>query len=407
MKRKKNLHGARWINTTTAGPRHTPNLEISLDILERLAGECGLKLAGAFSTEQADCALAQHAEEFRRWQESGFAAEMNFLAQRRETPALEDLLPGVRSVICVALPYCCVQQEQGGGEQSAADGDSAAFGRVARYAWGRDYHVVLKERLKQLAAKVDTLLAGGEEMKWRVFCDAAPFPERALLLYSGKGFIGKNTLFVWTGVGPHTFLAEMLWNISVTAETSATICPAACGDCRRCQDICPTAAFPEAYFLDARRCISYLTIEKKTEFNAWERKAVGQWVFGCDLCQGVCPCGSSAGRFEPAAEFGPGKGAGPLLSLTALLDIRTDSRFAGNFSGTPLMRAGRDRLLRNACCVTANNGYLPAVGNLIELLREDRSQLVRRHAQFALQDLVQLSDGLDRVRIERALQKAP
>jgi epoxyqueuosine reductase len=277
---------------------------------------------------------------------------------------------------------------------------------VARYAWGRDYHRVLKKRLQRLLKRCAERF-DEETLRWRIFTDAVPLLERALARSAGLGFVGKNTMLIRPGVGSYTFIGELLWNVEIepTQSLKQFSSDAGCGSCSRCLNVCPTGALPRPGRLDARRCISYLTIEKKTAFEDWERKALGEWVFGCDLCQEVCPYNHSAVALPKIEEFSAKAGVGPILNLQELLSVRTREGFLQRFKGTPLMRAGREALLRNACCVLGNTKAFQAIENLRALAKEDSSGLVRYHAAACLDELLDDSDGLDRLRIASATRK--
>src|SRR5262249_48732838 len=223
------------------------------------------------------------------------------------------------------------------------------YGRIARYAWGLDYHEVVKARLHNLIAEIKRL--EGREVAARAFVDAVPLLERAVAARAGLGFTGKNTNLLQPRQGSWFFLAEILLNLELPVEENRL--KISCGSCHRCLDACPTDAFAAAYQLDSRRCISYLTIENKGAIPPALRAGLGEWLFGCDVCQEVCPFN----RFATDTywqEFRPEYGAGQKLDVVEILAIKTDEEFRARFKCTPLTRPKRRGLLRNAAVVAAN-----------------------------------------------------
>ena len=232
--------------------------------------EIGFDLAGIASADPAERGAV-----FRQWLAEGKAGEMSWLSKRvdeRLDPAI--YLPGARSVICVALNYHVALQEPA---------SAATAGRVARYALGDDYHDVVKPRLHQLA---DWLASVSPGVKTRCGVDTAPIFERELAARAGIGWIGKNTCLIHPRVGSWTVLGEVVTTLALPADAAIDD---HCGSCTRCIDACPTGAITEPYSLDARRCISYLTIEHRQEIEPSLGPLVGDWLFGCDVCQDVCP----------------------------------------------------------------------------------------------------------------------
>lgn len=337
------------------------------EILE-IARGCGLRILAIVD----DLSPLREAEKtLCEWQESGCAGEMHYML--RPPAALDELLPGVRTVLI------CAAALSGGAGGTLPGG----CGRVARYAWGRDYHRVLKHRLR-LAA--EQLKAAHEGLAYRVFTDAVPLLERALARRAGVGFIGKNTMLIRPGAGSFLLLGELL----LAAEVAGAPAPAMrerCGDCTLCLDGCPAAALTRPRRLDARRCISYLTIEKRGALTVPERESIGEWIFGCDLCQECCPYNARALHTAAAVEIPEldrAAGCGPFLELQQVLRLRDGAAFTRRFAGTPLMRATREGLLRNAAVVAANICALEAVPALSAAAAEDAAPLVRAHALWAL-----------------------
>lgn len=306
-----------------------------------------------------------HSERFRAWLAAGHQAGMSYLdrtADRRCQPGL--VLPGARSVICVAASYH--QPEPHAGPDT---------GRVARYARFADYHDLLGHRLRELAAFVEEV--GGASTRTACHVDAGPVLERDLAQRAGLGFIGKHTNLIRRNLGNWLFLAEILTTAALEPDAPE---PNRCGTCTRCLDACPTGAFPEPFVLDARRCISYLTIENKGPIPVELRPALGTRIFGCDDCLEVCPWNrfARAGRLL-AAHTRPDLAAPGLVPLLALDDAGFKSRFAG----TPLLRAKRRGLLRNVC-VALGNLENPAALPALERAAADPEPLVAEHARWAI-----------------------
>jgi epoxyqueuosine reductase len=344
------------------------------------AAEHGFHVVGVTSAEPLETAL----KGLEAWSAAGHGGEMGYMT--RNPPERADprtLLKGVRSLVSVAVNYWSAAP--------AFDAD-ARFGRVARYAWGRDYHDVVIPRLEALgAALADRLGSAGRA---RVACDYSPLLERAAAARAGLGFFGKNTCLLLPRRGSWFFLGEILLDVDLPGtEPEATD---HCGTCADCLGACPTDAFVEPFVLDARKCISYLTIEQRGAIPVGMRAAVGAWVFGCDDCQDVCPFNRFA---EPTGwpELRPEAGVGPRLDLRATLALRDDDAFQSRFGGTPLLRARRGGLLRNAAVVARNVGAGGCVPVLSACAEDDPEPLVRGHALWALAGL----DGAEARRVAR------
>lgn len=297
----------------------------------------------------------------------GYLARPDRLARRRD---LNVILPGVQSLVCVGLDY----ETQKLPAHIARD---PGRGRISNYAWGVDYHDVMTPRLEALARWLAET-AGGEVAN-KVYVDTGAILERDHAEAAGLGFMGKNTMFIGPRRGSWFFLGELLTTVPLPADEPGRM--PTCGTCRRCLDACPTAAFPQPYVLDARRCISYLTIELKGWIPRELRPLMGNWVYGCDVCQVVCPFNrfapeSTEPGFRPA---GWDQAAPPLLALLAL----DEAGFHERFVHSPILRIKRHRLVRNAC-VAAGNWSDPAAIPLLGRLLHDNHPLVRGHAAWAL-----------------------
>ena len=301
------------------------------------------------------------------WLDAGFAGQMHYIADRRDAydhPC--GVLDGVKSLLMLAIDYATLQPVD----------PPEGWGRLSRYAWGStDYHHLVRNRLNELAGHLQCL---SPQAVTRGVVDTAPLMERDFAELAGLGWIGKNTLLLNRDRGSWFFLAALLTDQQLVYD--APQATDHCGTCRACLDACPTQAFPEPYVLDASRCISYLTIELKESVPVELRRGVGQWVFGCDVCQEVCPWNSRAATTsEPA--FVPLSGHNP-LELIPLFSL-TDEEFRARFRSTPLWRPRRRGLLRNAAIVLGNHPLPEAVPALLEGL-VDREPLIRGATAWAL-----------------------
>jgi epoxyqueuosine reductase len=314
------------------------------------------------------------AERYRRWLARGFHGEMAYLARpeaiaKREDPTL--VLPGVRSVVAVGANYHTVSIP-------AYLRDDPSRGVFASYAWGDDYHEVLTPRLRELGAFVEAEIGG--EVAYRAYVDTGPVLERELGTRAGLGFVGKNTNLIHPRLGSWLFLGEVLLPVELPAAEPASG-PGTCGQCTRCLEACPTGALVAPYVLDARRCISYLTIELKGPIPRELRPLMGNRIFGCDICQEVCPWNRRFARrtIEAAFQPRPDAIAPHLLELLAL----DEEGFRRRFQGSPVKRAKRRGLLRNVATALGNWGD-PAADPALAQALHDAEPLIRGHAAWAL-----------------------
>ncbi len=341
-----------------------------------------LQQAAALGFTEAGIVPAQPSpwlEAYQRWIAAGMHGEMGYLARPDRLARRIDLnviLPGVRSVIVVALNYAPPPIPP----SVLTD---PRRGRISNYAWGADYHAVMTPRLQALA---DWLRErAGVEVACRVYVDTGAILERDHAQMARLGFIGKNTMLIHPRRGSYLFLGEVLTTLSF-ADSSRVGRATMCGTCTRCLSICPTGAFPRPYVLDARRCISYLTIELKGSIPPELRPLLGNWVYGCDLCQEVCPFTRKFSTPTGERAFWPAdldRAAPPLADLLAL----DEENFARRFGGSAIERIGRARLVRNACVAAGNSGLADFAPQLEHLTRYDESELVREHAAWALVQL--------------------
>jgi epoxyqueuosine reductase len=278
-----------------------------------------------------------HAAQLDRWLTAGHAGTMTYLhrqAEKRRDP--RRIMAGAKSAVVTLTNYFHGAPEPGSGA------------RVAQYAWSSDYHEVLGERLEQLAAVIRLLIPGS---KTRCYVDAGPVPERELAQLAGLGWIGKNMMLIHPDIGSFTFIGVVVTD----AELEADLPFAAdrCGTCRRCLDACPTQAFVGPRDLDARACISYLTIEHRGDFTAQEREQVGEWLFGCDVCQDVCPWNVSFAHPTVDTALTPRPDiAAPDVRALAQLD---EPEFRRRYEGTPFTRPGHRGMQRNAAAVLVHD----------------------------------------------------
>lgn len=341
--------------------------------LRELCGGEELEVVGVYNLEPDAPAEREHASvEYREWLERGYHGTMAYM-ERHEMgkwdPGL--LLPGARSIVFVALNYY----------QKRGDRPPAA-GRVARYAWGRDYHKELGGRLRRIARILGDRYP---HERFRSFTDATPLAERWYAERSGIGFTGRNTLLINGTLGSWFVIGEILSTKHYERSESAFGRHGAClTSCRKCIDVCPTGALYADGRIDASRCISYLTIEHDGIIPEEQAPLIGDWIFGCDLCQEVCPLNVRARPTRVERFLKPI--AGEYLPLAEILSIRDDAEFTRRFAGSPLMRAKRRRLVRNAIVVASNLGaghLAPRIGHLAR----DDDAIIAHHARKAYRDV--------------------
>ena len=351
----------------------TPKSTLKANIIAR-ALELGFDLIGfaPILGEKEDAVLRYPA--FLKWLAQGYHAEMGYLARdpsKRGNPRL--VLPQAQTAIVVGVSYDTLAVPM----TILTD---PSRGRIARYAWGADYHDVITPRLRILGEFV------GRES--RAYVDTGPVLERAWAEQAGLGFVGKNTCLIHRTRGSYFFLGVIFVGEAIYDPLPLTIPKSqkalcGCGGCTRCLTSCPTQAFVSPYVLNANRCISYLTIELKGTIPHEMRPLMGNWLFGCDVCQDICPY---VRRYStPSAE----KSFYPVdvdRAAPKLLDILSWDRptFNARFKNTPLLRAKRRGILRNACVAAGNWGHPAALPALMQLLNDDEV-LIHEHAQWAIE----------------------
>jgi epoxyqueuosine reductase len=330
------------------------------------ARRLGFALAGVTTADPPP-----HLSAYENWLKLGRHASMEYLAgetarRRRADPRL--ILPECRSILVLAIRY------PDPASAGPIDGESPT-GRVAAYAWGQDYHLVLPELMQALVAFIEARTGG--PVPNRFYTDTGPLLERDLAQRAGLGWIGKNTCLIHPRLGSYFLLAEILLGIELEPDLPFTT--DRCGTCTRCLDACPTQCILPDRTLDAGRCLSYLTIENKGSIPSELRPQMGEWVFGCDVCQEVCPWNRfAAEEYEPRFAALPGL---PQLDLKNELSI-SPAEFNRKYKNSPIRRAKRRGLLRNVAVALGNSGDRRAVPILEEALR-DPEPLVREHAGWA------------------------
>jgi epoxyqueuosine reductase len=339
-----------------------PSAKLSQQVKSE-AQRLGFELVG-FSPVKAPA----HEESFAQWLRRGFAGEMDYM--KRTEPLRRDprtLVPWAVSVVSVGMNYFT--------PVTASQASQGPQGRISRYAWGEDYHDIIKGRLEALLDRIREF--SGATVQGRVFVDTGPVLERDFAGIAGLGWIGKNTQLISPRKGSWFFLGELFIDLPLDYDRPMRD---RCGKCELCLQACPTRAFIGPYILDARRCISYLTIELKGWMPRHLRPLVGHHVFGCDICQEVCPYNVKA---KPTAEeaYLPRRGLyAPALIPLLSLDEET---FRRRFRGSPILRAKRRGFLRNIAVALGNLGSPEALPALIRAL-DDGEALVRGHAAWAL-----------------------
>ena len=343
-----------------------PDPSLLAQRVRALAREFGFQRCGIAGIE-----LGEDEQHLRDWLSQGLYGSMDWMVQhgdKRSRP--QELIPGTLRVISVGLDYG--RNDSDDAWDTLQDGTRAY---VARYALGRDYHKLMRHRLQKLAERLqqDVGVFG-----YRVFVDSAPVLERALARNAGLGWIGKHTCLIDKDGGSWFFLGELYLDIALPAAEPATN---HCGTCSRCIDICPTQAIIAPYRLDARRCISYLTIEHEGAIPLEFREAIGNRIFGCDDCQLVCPWNKFAERFDE-----PDFRARNDLDQATLADLFAwdEGEFLRRTEGSAIRRSGHERWLRNIAVALGNAPTTPEVINALHSRRDDPSDTVREHVAWAL-----------------------
>jgi epoxyqueuosine reductase len=309
----------------------------------------------------------QHAKQFRDWLEQGRQGEMGYLERNAEKRLdLQLVLPGARSVILLATSYA----------RNESTPENAASGAIARYARSADYHDVLAAPLKELSAFVNCLGDSGTRSLWYV--DTGPLLERDLAQRAGLGFAGKHTNLISRKLGNWFFISEIVTTLSLASDSPEKN---RCGTCTRCISACPTGAITGPFQMDARRCISYLTIELKGSIPVELRSALGNRIYGCDDCLAVCPWN----RFAQASSLLKAREDLQAPGLIELLQL-DEVGFKRRFAGTPILRTKRRGLLRNVCVALGNFAGAEALPAL-DHAAQDSEPLIVEHARWAIEKI--------------------
>ena len=374
--------------------------------LKAEAARQGFTLAGITTPHPPE-----HITTFEHWLQAGRHGEMAYLARestRRQRADPHLLLPECEAILVLGMPYFPSKQGigemltpspspveiQGVGDKGEGQAEplspipyplipapqAEGIGRIASYAWGEDYHQVIPERIQALVSFLETQLGRAVPHRW--VTDSGPVLERDLAQRAGLGWIGKNTCLINPRGGSYFFLAELL--LGLPLQPDPPFSADHCGACTRCLDACPTGCILPDRTLDARRCISYLTIELKGEIPPELRPRLGNWIFGCDVCQQVCPWNRFAPeQGDPAFAPRPGMPAQELLAELVL----TEAEFKHKFAGSPLLRAKRRGYLRNVAVALGNLGDTAAVPALKRAQDEQTDPVVRQHIAWAVEVL--------------------
>jgi epoxyqueuosine reductase len=382
--------------TTGCGtdPRHGgPIATIPKSVIEKIAADLGFDLCGVARPE-LDSADREH---YLGWLEQGFAGEMGYMS-RVERQDIRTLMPEARSVICLGMNYHTDRP-------LSTESTDPTRGWIARYGWGDDYHDVMRERMEQLVERLRA--EAGAALRAKIYVDTGPLLERAVARAAGLGWVAKNTCIINEGIGSWLFLGAILTDLELAPGIPV---PDRCGTCTACLDACPTGAIIAPYVLNATRCISYYTIEVKGSIPEPLRPQMGRHVFGCDICQDVCPWNRSAPTtslpaFSPREFASEPAGSGresaernppgdhreserkgwtqsfnpPLEQLASL----TEEYFNEVFRGSPIRRPKYRGFLRNVCVAMGNSGD-PKFRPALERLAAHADSLISEHARWAL-----------------------
>ncbi len=338
-------------------------MPVMTEKIKNIARDLGFDPVGVASVDPP-----QHWAFYQSWLAMGYAGEMGYLGRNLDRRSdVRRILPSAKSILCVGLNYLP--------ESDGHKNGGHPTGQIARYARGDDYHDVMRDRLFELLSEIQRIEPSAEG---RVYVDTGPVLERDFAERAGVGWFGKHTCLIDKGRGSWFFLGEIILNLDLEVDRPQLD---HCGTCTRCLDACPTDAIVEPYAVDSRRCISYLTIELKGAVPRALRSDLGNWVFGCDICQDVCPWNRKHAEptSEEAFQARPGLNAPDLVELLHL----DQAAFSKRFKNSPIKRAKRRGLLRNAAIALGNVGGKTEVPALSDALKDDEP-LVRQHAAWAL-----------------------
>ena len=309
--------------------------------VKKLAFEVGFDLCGITSA----ALLVDEAERFDSWLDEGHHGEMTYLAdrpERRSNPEL--LLKGARTVIVLGLNYY---------QKDTLD-TPPSHGRVSRYARGRDYHKVIERRMRDLMQRLEQTVGNHDAAEFKWFVDFGPVLERVFAQRAGLGYIGRNSMLINQTFGSWVFLAEIITNLELQSDSPKAVKHGTCGTCTRCIEACPTGAIVADRVIDARMCISYLTIERPSEIPQELAAKMGDRIFGCDICQEVCPHNERRSKPTQHSELLAESGVGEFVNAETVFSLRTRDEFLKLTAGTALTRPKLEGLLRNAKIILEN-----------------------------------------------------
>lgn len=342
-------------------------LEALSQKIRQWATELGFQQLGVTGVD-----LGEHEAYLQKWLDAGYHGSMDYMARhgsKRSRP--QELVPGTLRVLAVRMDY--LERDTQALEVLA----SPRKAYISRYALGRDYHKLIRKRLSQLASRIEAEVGGGD---YRAFVDSAPVLERAIAEQAGLGWIAKNAMLINPEAGSWFFLGEIYTNLPLPVDTPQVT--KHCGTCTACLDICPTDAFTGPFQLDARKCISYLTIEHRGSIDAALRPLMGNRIFGCDDCQLCCPWNKFA-QATDEGDFQPRHGLAD-ADLVELM-LWDEATFLTKTEGSAIRRIGHERWLRNLAVALGNAPKSDAVIDALLSRRNDPSPLVQEHVVWALQ----------------------
>jgi len=317
--------------------------------------------------------LDQDYLQFQLWLKAGFHTGMDYLArpealQSHANPSM--LLPEARSIIVLGMRYPVDRVD---------DNRSGLFSKVSSYAWGKDYHEVLRDKLEKISVELSA--HAGNSHHFRIAVDSAPILEKPIARNAGLGWVGRNSCLIHPTSGSFFFLANLFTTVDI--EPTPPFNKSQCGSCHRCVDACPTGCIQPDRTIDARRCLSYLTIENKGVIPVDLRENLGQRIFGCDVCQSVCPWNRKPDNSSVIPEFQAESESQIWLDLPRVISLSA-SEFKEKFNHSPVLRAKRNGLVRNACVVLGNIRSEDAIPHLTRMLHDEPESLIRCHAAWGL-----------------------
>lgn len=327
---------------------------------------------------KVEARLGSESTNLKVWQDLDYFGDMSYMNRSDAllcSPA--KLLDNYKSILTFLVPYSNHVIENGT--------CPVGYGKVARYAQGLDYHIVLKKKLNDFVSNLNL----DRQVQFKIFSDSVPTLERSIASEGGLGFIGKSSMLISPDLGTYTFICELIWDLEVRDVSESPKIKSHCGTCIQCKVDCPTNAIVSDYRVDARKCISYLTIEKREEFTPQEASFLGDWVFGCDVCQEVCP--HNINKKNTAlipTELLPSAGVGPVLDLREIMQIKSELEFKDRFKGSPILRTKRVGLVRNALAVALNQNACDLLPQIESIANFDQEPRLKSFASSVVKSLV-------------------